>query len=74
MRTYDLSNLIPFSVGVDRLQPVWDFEESAATDAVTYPHYNIEKLSENSLPRHARGFFFRPVSGGDHRNTARTTR
>ena len=46
MRTYDLSPLFRSSVGFDRLSRL--IEASAATDAVTYPPYNIEKLSENS--------------------------
>ncbi|HEX4508026.1 MAG TPA: Hsp20 family protein [Alphaproteobacteria bacterium] len=46
MRTYDLSPLFRSSVGFDRLSRL--IEASAATDAVTYPPYNIEKLGENS--------------------------
>ena len=46
MRTYDLSPLFRSSVGFDRLSRL--IEASQATEAVTYPPYNIEKLDENS--------------------------
>jgi molecular chaperone IbpA len=46
MRTYDLSPLFRSSVGFDRLSRL--IEASQATEAVTYPPYNIEKLGENS--------------------------
>jgi molecular chaperone IbpA len=46
MRTYDLSPLFRSSVGFDRLSRL--IEASAATEATTYPPYNIEKLDENS--------------------------
>jgi len=46
MRTYDLSPLFRSSVGFDRLSRL--IEASQATEAVTYPPYNIEKLDENA--------------------------
>ena len=46
MRTYDLSPLFRSSVGFDRLSRL--IEASQATEAVSYPPYNIEKLGENS--------------------------
>ena len=46
MRTYDLSPLFRSSIGFDRLSRL--IEASQATEAVTYPPYNIEKLGENS--------------------------
>lgn len=46
MRTYDLSPLFRSSVGFDRLSRL--IEASQASDAVTYPPYNIEKLDENA--------------------------
>lgn len=46
MRTYDLSPLFRSSIGFDRLSRL--IEASQATEAVTYPPYNIEKLDENA--------------------------
>ena len=46
MRTYDLSPLFRSSVGFDRLGRL--IEASQATEAVTYPPYNIEKLGEHN--------------------------
>jgi molecular chaperone IbpA len=46
MRTYDLSPLFRSSVGFDRLSRL--IEASQGTEAVAYPPYNIEKLSENA--------------------------
>jgi molecular chaperone IbpA len=46
MRTYDLSPLFRSSIGFDRLSRL--IEASQATEAVSYPPYNIEKLGENS--------------------------
>ena len=46
MRTYDLSPLFRSSIGFDRLSRL--IEASQATEAVTYPPYNIEKLGENA--------------------------
>jgi molecular chaperone IbpA len=46
MRTYDLSPLFRSSIGFDRLSRI--LEASHATDGVSYPPYNIEKLGENA--------------------------
>jgi molecular chaperone IbpA len=46
MRTYDLSPLFRSTIGFDRLGRLLD--ASLATESVTYPPYNIEKLDENA--------------------------
>ncbi len=46
MRTYDLSPLFRSTIGFDRLGRL--LETSLATEAVSYPPYNIEKLGENA--------------------------
>jgi molecular chaperone IbpA len=46
MRTYDLSPLFRSTIGFDRLGRL--LETSLATDSVTYPPYNIEKLGDNA--------------------------
>ena len=46
MRTYDFSPLFRSSIGFDRVSRL--LEASQASDAVSYPPYNIEKLGENA--------------------------
>lgn len=46
MRTYDLSPLFRSTIGFDRLGRL--LETSLSNDGVTYPPYNIEKLSDNA--------------------------
>jgi molecular chaperone IbpA len=46
MRSYDFSPLFRSSIGFDRVSRL--LEASQASDAVSYPPYNIEKLGENA--------------------------
>lgn len=46
MRSYDFSPLFRSSIGFDRVSRL--LESAQASDAVTYPPYNIEKLGENA--------------------------
>ncbi len=47
MRTFDLSPLFRSSVGFDHLARVLDAATRVDESAVSYPPYNIEKLSED---------------------------
>jgi molecular chaperone IbpA len=46
MRSYDFSPLFRSSIGFDRVSRL--LESAQASDAVSYPPYNIEKLGENA--------------------------
>jgi len=48
MRTYDLSPLFRSTVGFDRLSRLLETATTADDAALSYPPYNIEKLSEDA--------------------------
>ncbi|WP_158046544.1 Hsp20 family protein [Skermanella pratensis] len=48
MRTYDLSPLFRSSVGFDRMTRVLESALKVDDSALSYPPYNIEKLSDDS--------------------------
>jgi len=48
MRTYDLSPLFRSSVGFDRLSRLLENATTADDTALSYPPYNIEKLTEDA--------------------------
>ena len=47
MRTFDLNQLFPYSVGFDRFDRLFDLAERSAARDVSYPPYNIARLGEN---------------------------
>ncbi len=47
MRSYDLSPLFRATVGFDRLKSLMDSVNRVDEQALSYPPYNIEKLSED---------------------------
>ena len=63
MRTYDLSPLFRSSVGFDRMTRVLESALKVDDSALSYPPYNIEKLSDDDRITYARSIIRTELSG-----------